>query len=290
MENQKPLDFHYDEQSDVITIEGFKYSGSLFRELGGGLAKGQLFMLLDRTVMGAVVIRKVTVETDLTAPPPPVVTPKHPLLSIDFTGKPDGLIADEFKTKTHPDIVMNSGSLYVKQGQGWTGIPDVKNNSAKFRLLTTWNDWVNASLKLDLTVEKMVSSTKWPALAYDGVHLIPRYATEDSLYSASINRRDQKAIIKKKIPGGPSNGGTYFPLTTEIPFTWSVGKTQPVEARVKNLTNGNVEITLLAGGVVVARAVDDGTLGGSPIKGPAAVCLRGDNFQYTFNKLTVEAI
>lgn len=42
------LKFEYDEQNDTITIEGIKYSGEIFRQLGGMLEVGALFQLMER--------------------------------------------------------------------------------------------------------------------------------------------------------------------------------------------------------------------------------------------------
>lgn len=37
---------------------------------------------------------------------------------------------------------------------------------------------------------------------------------QDHLFYASVNRCDQTVAIKKKMPGGSSNGGTYFTLAS----------------------------------------------------------------------------
>ena len=45
----KPLKFKYDELEDIMEIEGIKYSGAYFRELGeGGLPIGSLFRIVSR--------------------------------------------------------------------------------------------------------------------------------------------------------------------------------------------------------------------------------------------------
>jgi hypothetical protein len=45
---RRRLQFDYDEESDVITIEGRRYSGELFRSLSGELlAPGDVFQLLE---------------------------------------------------------------------------------------------------------------------------------------------------------------------------------------------------------------------------------------------------
>lgn len=45
----EPLKFHYDERTDTMEIEGQKYSGHFFRELGEeGLPLGSLFRIVSR--------------------------------------------------------------------------------------------------------------------------------------------------------------------------------------------------------------------------------------------------
>lgn len=45
-----PLDVKpYDAEQDVMTIEGIRYSGELFRELGFSAQVGQLLRVVERT-------------------------------------------------------------------------------------------------------------------------------------------------------------------------------------------------------------------------------------------------
>lgn len=233
-----------------------------------------------------------------------------PLLLVDFTGKPDGLVTSEYafwspgelKAKTSKDWEMTSGSLFAKGGKGWTGVPDEKavdiasatgNNSRDFRLTTRRQDFGDVSVKFELTNVAQSAGVKFPAVAWDGVHVFLRYQSQTNLYYASVNRRDGKVIIKKKITGGPgpiSNGGTYYPLTPETPIAWTPGVVQNVEATVKNQPDGSVLLTLNRDGKELLRVVDDGKVGGPPITEPGATGIRGDNTEFTFNKFKVETI
>lgn len=47
VEEVKPLSFQYDAHLDILTVEGIRYSGSLFRGLGIG-AIGTAFRLTER--------------------------------------------------------------------------------------------------------------------------------------------------------------------------------------------------------------------------------------------------
>lgn len=44
----EPLSFEYDENNDFFTIEGIKYSGCLFRQLGGIMPVDTTFKLVKR--------------------------------------------------------------------------------------------------------------------------------------------------------------------------------------------------------------------------------------------------
>ena len=141
---------------------------------------------------------------------------------------------------------MTSGSLFDKDGTGWTGAPDGCSSSSAlstpctasdvFRLNTTEHDFGNVTVSLDLLnyVAHVLDTT--PAVDWDGVHVWLRYQSEYNLYYASFNRRDGHIVIKKKCPGGDENGGTYYELGKgevsgyPIPFgTW-----QHLSASVQN--------------------------------------------------------
>jgi hypothetical protein len=54
-----PLNFEYDYHRDVMTIEGVKYAGALFREFGiNGMPQGQAFTIESRGLEGVLTIRK----------------------------------------------------------------------------------------------------------------------------------------------------------------------------------------------------------------------------------------
>ena len=57
------LNFDYDELTDILTIEGVRYSGQIFRSFGV-FPRGELFMFLDRRD-GVVEVRRVRSEQDL---------------------------------------------------------------------------------------------------------------------------------------------------------------------------------------------------------------------------------
>ena len=61
MTETKPLQFEYDEQRDIITIEGVKYAGDVFRTLGLGEI-GTYYKLEERRGDGLIVIHRFDVE------------------------------------------------------------------------------------------------------------------------------------------------------------------------------------------------------------------------------------
>jgi hypothetical protein len=98
-------------------------------------------------------------------------------------------------------------------------------------------------------------------------------------------------VIKKKCPGGPSNGGTYYELgpgevaNHPIPF----GTDQKVGAAVVNNADGSVTLTLSLSGTRIITATDTG-VGCSPITQAGKVGIRGDNDNFTFSGFTVNAL
>lgn len=228
---------------------------------------------------------------------------------------PDGLITNEwsFWNPNDPRGVksdiwqMDSGSLFRKSNQGWTGNPDDKssasdplskswNNSAIFRLVTKRRDFLNASVEFALTNNGYVATPSTPAVAWDGVHVFLRYQSEFSLYYASVNRRDNTISIKKKNPGGPSNQGTYW-IGKVVPFKVLLGTTQIFTVVIKD-NGANVDFTVYNNGKLILSDTDSGSgwttdvagqVQGAPIKLPGCVGLRIDNANVFFNDFTVSA-
>ncbi len=217
---------------------------------------------------------------------------------------PNGLITNEFaywRPKSaaavrSPDWEMTSGSLFAREGAAWTGRPDNHGvdaasangtGSAVFRLTTVRDDFHDVAVELKLRNDGLGQTASTPAVAWDGIHVFLRYQNQRHLYYASINRRDDKVVIKKKIPGGPSNGGTYYSLTPESPYPVPYHEWQAVRATVRDNPDGSVAIALYADGRLLVSAVDDGSVGGPPIRHPGKVGLRGDNADFSFSGFTV---
>ncbi len=229
------------------------------------------------------------------------------LASYSFENLPDGLVTNEFAYwfPNDPNAVksdiweMSSGSLFADRGRGWSGVPDsVQPNarstngthSAVFRLTTKRGDFKDIALRLELLNDGLSSTPATPPRDYDGVHLFLRYQSEYYTYYVTLNRRDGTVMIKKKIPGGPSNGGSYFTLSPVVSYGVPHKAWQRIEATARNNADGSVGLKLFIDGRLLASAVDDGSMGGAPIRVPGKVGIRGDNCDLKFRSFTVSAL
>ena len=247
----------------------------------------------------------------VTSPASAVVTSTAPAASAIFSDTftaPDGLITNEYAhwNPTHSDAKisprweMTSGSLFEKDGTGWTGIPDGCASASPqstpctasdvFRMNSVSQAFGNVTVSLDLLNNGLTTSSRTPAVNWDGVHVWLRYQSEYNLYYASFNRRDGHIVIKKKCVGGPDpdNGGTYYELGQgelagyPIPFgTW-----QHLKVSVQNTSGGDVVITMWRDGTQLLTATDSG-MGCAPITAPGGVGIRGDNDNFQFDNFTV---
>lgn len=225
--------------------------------------------------------------------------PAAVLLSERFATS-DGLITNEWAHWNaggveSPAWEMTSGSLFARDGAGWTGVPDDCapdrtssgcTNSAVFRLNSRRADFGDVRVDARLRANGWASTPSTPAVAWDGVHLWLRYRAEEELYYASVNRRDGTVVVKKKCRGGQSNGGTYYTLASRSEQPVTLGAWQRVAASVENLADGSVAIELFREGERLLRAVDAGT-GCAPIRSAGAVGVRGDNLDFDVDDFAV---
>lgn len=201
-----------------------------------------------------------------------------------------GIIASEFGIKS-PVWEMNSGTLYLEDGCGSTGVPTTANNSAVFRMNTIKADFENVEISMKLMALGL-GSLKTP-VDYDGCHIWMRFLDEAKLYYASVNRRDNKVIIKKKTPPGPSNGGLYEELSGYIPYDWKIGEWQDINISCVTQSDKSVYMRLWIGGKLFISAVDKGTPGNiekpnrPPIVSPGKIGIRCDNGYFRFKDFTV---
>lgn len=208
-----------------------------------------------------------------------------------FTGRDELIVSEDSPVSDNSPWMMTSGSLFRQDNEGWTGTPDDgreidATGSAVFRMISRDRDFADVDVTMRLRVDELVETERTPAQDFDGAHLWVRYESEWQLYAVSVDRRDGEMIIKKKCPGGDSNGGTYFDLgsvATDVPIP--LGLWQHVAASVRDLPDGSVEITADRDGTRI-RAVDRG-VGCAPLRGAGGVGLRGDNATFRVDDIEV---
>jgi hypothetical protein len=192
---------------------------------------------------------------------------------------------------------MTSGSLFALNGNGYSGkvdggVPDAlsvtSTGSAIFRLNTRNYTFGDVQVSMRLNLAGLRSTSRTPAVDWDGVHIFLHYQSQYELYYASVARRDGHVVIKKKCLGGTSNGGSYYALAnSEVSgLSFPYGSWQSVGASIRNNADGSVTITLQRNGKVVSSATDSG-VGCAPIRAAGATGIRGDNAEFQFADYTV---
>ena len=248
---------------------------------------------------GATAVAQVAVAAAAPAQRPQVYRPA--------LGKKSGLVTNSYayRNPKRKDAVrsavwhVTAGSLFATGGRGDTGKIDagvpgplsaVNTGSAVFRMHTVRTDFTDVQVAFDLNIAYQAATSYTPATSYDGVHIWLRHKSQYELYAASVARRDGVVLIKKKCPGGPVNGGTYYTLGAEVPGAPIVrNKWRRVAATVRNNPGGSVTVVLYVDGRAMVSAVDTGT-GCAPIRDGAPVGIRGDNTRFRFDDVTISRL
>lgn len=177
---------------------------------------------------------------------------------------------------------INAGSWHVTSGR-WTATGGrAFANSGVFRADTRRTDFGNVDVTFSLVNNGLTTGS---GQSWHGVHMFLRRQSEFHTYYLSINRRDGRSLIKKKVPGGSSNGGTYYDLASAS-FPVPYGSTQRVMGRAVNNSDGSVTVSLWVNGRLLMSATDRGT-GGPPIRSPGGTGVRGDYTAFYTDDFTV---
>jgi hypothetical protein len=195
--------------------------------------------------------------------------------------------ADGASTRS-ADWRVTSGSLFGGRDYLWSGRPDDGRpgpasspwtGSAVLRALSSGDDHADTVVRFFLRVNGLTQTPRTAARPFDGVHVMLRYQSEESTYYVSVSRRDGRYAIKRKTPGGPSNGGTYVTLAaTDLPAPPGMRSGwHTVEASIQG--DRTVVVGLRIDGRPVLRAVEHKpATDRTPVAG--RVGLRGDNCDF----------
>jgi hypothetical protein len=231
-----------------------------------------------------------------------IVMQHQPLLADDFS-QPDGLITNEFayfnpgnpQAVRSPIWMVTSGSLFARDNTGWTGVPDrgatgprsaSANDSSIFRAVTQRADLQNVTVSFGLLLQRFMPAAGGSPPGWQGVHVFLRYQSPALLYVVSVDRRDGVIVIKKKVPGGSVDGGTYYTLATASGGRVA-GRWEQVRVSAANIGAEGVRIRLWLNGRLRLQAVDYGAGDVAPILQPGRVGLRGDYTEFEFSHFTV---
>lgn len=227
--------------------------------------------------------------------------PRPPLFAPRFSG-PDRLVTNEFAhwnpgvpgEHVSRDWDVTSGSLFVRRGVAWSGVPDAAapdagsahgTGSSVFRMTSRRHDFGDVTVSLRLRDLGLTRAGRAVPSEIDGVHLFLRWQSPEELYVVSLNRRDDLMVVKKKLPGGDANGGRYVTLGQRryaVPY----GRWQAFAVRIRTTGGALVAISVLREGRPLLSATDDGQKGPA-ILTPGAVGLRGDDCQFEFTDFRV---
>lgn len=251
--------------------------------------------------------------------------PTQVILFEDYFLDPDGLLTNEYAHHNPADLqailseswVMTSGSVFTQDQTAWTGILDscspdplssICTNSNVFRLWTRQKFEGNINVTFRLRQNGSTSNSE----SWHGTHIILRQQNPYNFYSLSINRVDENIVIKRKVPCGPSNQGTYFNISNFVSHEWDPNVWNKYMVSIKTEASGNVWLgiydnsheppELLVSGIDVGGTngnwrSDCQTEGAypnsaySPITESGHIGVRGDfvNFNFDDFKVFVEA-
>lgn len=264
------------------------------------------------------------------APPEPeaVVEPvplTKTLETIYQAGSKDKLITNEYATYNQADPQsalsdeweLSSGSLFAKEGAFWTGEPDTCDapnaistnctNSDIFRANTKKQFTGDTHVKISIKQLKDIHNKNCSSddTCWHGAHLWLRFQNQYNLYYASLNRADGQVVIKRKVPCGDDNDGTYFTLGEArydfVPMQWNQYK-----ASIRTNSDQSVTITVTdSQDRIIVSAQDHGGTNPNwtktcqvdgkyssaqypPIHEPGNIGVRGDFSNFMFKDLVVE--
>jgi hypothetical protein len=220
---------------------------------------------------------------------------------------------------TSPDWVANSGSLFAREGVFWSGkpdscAPDLRSvrctNSNVFRMNSrrTFAGRTTVSLAVRQNRRLLDGGCAKAGTCWRWVHVWLRYQSETNLYYASVQRADGTVVIKRKVPCGSDNDGTYLELSRFVPHGFVVGQWRHYAVSIETMADDSVRIRLFDTDTDPTRPVVTGTdrggtnprwskgcsVGGAypsaqypPIREAGSIGVRGDFADFSFSAVAV---
>lgn len=231
--------------------------------------------------------------------------PPGELILVERFDGPDRLLTNEHawwnphdpEAVTDPRWVVTSGSLFRRSDRGWSGVPDTgtpgptsgdATGSATLRFQTRRGDLAEVSARLTFRINAYAEDGAGGEDGWDGLHLLLRRSAEDRLYAVSLARRDGRVDVKRKLPGGPSNGGTYTTLVDLEHPPLALGVDHRAQVTLCELADGRIAISVAVDDVHLATAVDDVATSGR--MAPGAVGIRADDIDVELDDVTLTAV
>lgn len=183
--------------------------------------------------------------------------------------------------------MVTSGSLFVRGGVGYSGAPTrgtvdahstKQTNSAELRAITRQIEPADVALNMRLRLLGLVPGNGDIGSGWDGFHVFVRYRSVAEFYLVSAAARDGFLTIRRKRPGGDSNGGHYVTLTSAS-FPWKLHRWYRMQVRTMDTPQG-VRLMVFVDGRQVLDVTDTGFDREAPIRGDGRIGIRGDNTEF----------
>ena len=135
-----------------------------------------------------------------------------------------------------------------------------------------------------------VSVSLAPPAAARRAEVVLRYQFPYSFYAVVVDRGQGTAALEKESAGESASPAQRRPLAAPAALPAAGAGWARLRATIVNEPDGSVELTLYAGDALLAKAVDDGSIGGPPIRGPGALSVRVDGAELAAADLFVTAL
>ncbi|HRC08194.1 MAG TPA: hypothetical protein PLV41_08255 [Miltoncostaeales bacterium] len=216
-----------------------------------------------------------------------------PPLTESLQGR-DRLVSNEY-AMSHPEDasavasriwLVTSGSLFVRNGVGYSGAAtrgtvdarSTQTNSAALRAVTRQMEPADVALNMRMRLLSLVPGDGDIDSGWDGFHTFVRYRSVAEFYLVSAAARDGFITIRRKRPGGESNGGHYVALTSAR-FPWQLNRWYQLQVRTMDTPQG-VRLMVFVDGRQVLDVTDTGFDREPPIRGGGRIGIRGDNAEF----------